>query len=178
MKTFTVPSKEQLSPGSQAIVEQVKKRIGKVPNLYAMIGSSAVALQAFLDFDAAFSKGVFTAKEREVIALATSEVNGCGYCLAAHTGTALKNGLTLEDTLAIRKGNIADERLNAITQLVKSIVENNGHPQAGLLDNFYTAGYGDDAMMELIGLVAVRIFTNYVYAVTDIPIDFPAAAAI
>jgi len=27
----------------------------------------------------------------------------------------------------------------------------------------------------LIGLVTVRIFTNYVYALTKIPVDFPAA---
>ena len=29
--------------------------------------------------------------------------------------------------------------------------------------------------MELIGLVTVRVFTNYVYALTDIPVDFPEA---
>lgn len=32
--------------------------------------------------------------------------------------------------------------------------------------------------MELIGFVVVRIFTNYVFAMTQIPIDFPAAPAL
>jgi hypothetical protein len=32
--------------------------------------------------------------------------------------------------------------------------------------------------MELAGLITVRIFTNYVFALTEVPIDFPLAAPI
>ena len=175
MKVFNVPVKEQVSPETQLLFEQLKKRLGKVPNLYATIGYSPIALKAFLEFEEILGHGVFTAKEREAIALAVSEVNGCNYCLAAHTALAVKRGFTKEDTLAIRKGAVDDHKLNAIVQLAKSIAENKGKPNDAMLENFYGAGYNEAAVMELIGLVTVRIFTNYVYALTGIPIDFPAA---
>lgn len=51
MKTITVPSKDEVSLESQAIFEQLQKQIGKVPNLYALVGYSAHALKGFLDFE-------------------------------------------------------------------------------------------------------------------------------
>jgi hypothetical protein len=32
--------------------------------------------------------------------------------------------------------------------------------------------------MELIGFITVRVYTNYVFANTEVPVDFPAAEPI
>lgn len=175
MKTITVPTAEQVSPESQELFQQFQKRMGKVPNLYATIGYSHHALKAFMDFEGSLNRGAFNGKEREAIALVVSEVNQCAYCLAGHTLAAIKNGLTMDDTLNIRRGHVADEKMNAIIELAKSVTETKGHPDTALLDNFYAAGYNEGALMDLIGLVTVRVFTNYVFATTEIPVDFPAA---
>lgn len=175
MNTIVVPAKEQVSAESQIIFDQIQKRMGKVPNLYATIGYSGSALKGFMDFEAALSHGVFTGKEREAIALIVSEINHCAYCLAGHTLAAMKNGFSKEDTLNIRRGETADTRLNAIIGLAKSVTVNQGHADAQALENFYAAGFNETAIMELIALVTVRIFTNYVFALTEIPVDFPAA---
>lgn len=173
-----VPAKEQVSETSQVLFDQLQKRLGKVPNLYATMGYSPIALKAFLDFEATLNTGVFTAKEREAIALVVSEVNGCAYCLAAHTMAAVKRGFTQEDTMGFRRGEAEDAKLHAIIRLAKEIAENKGHVAEVILNNFYQAGFDEAAVMELIGLVTVRVFTNYVYALTDIPVDFPAALPI
>jgi uncharacterized peroxidase-related enzyme len=178
MKNIAVPSFEQVSPESQAMFEQMKKRIGKVPNLYATMGYSSHALKAFFDFEGALNQGVFKPKEREAIALVVSEINHCEYCLAGHTAIALKNGLSLDDTMEIRRGGIEDARLDAIVKLAKSVTETNGHPEEQYLENFYNAGFDEGALMELVGLVTVRIFTNYVFAITNVPVDFPVAPAL
>lgn len=178
MKTINVPAREQVSADSQIIFDQMQKRLGKVPNLYATIGYSANALKGFLDFDATLSKGVFSPKEREAIALVVSEINGCAYCLAGHTLAAIKSGFSKEDTLAIRRAHVADPKLQALITLAKSITVNKGHADETSLENFFAAGYDEAAVMELIGLVTVRIFTNYVFALTAIPVDFPAAEPI
>lgn len=178
MKTINVPAREQVSADSQIIFDQMQKRLGKVPNLYATIGYSANALKGFLDFDATLSKGVFSPKEREAIALVVSEINGCAYCLAGHTLAAIKSGFSKEDTLAIRRAHVADAKLQALIELAKSITVNKGHADDAALENFFTAGYDEAAVMELIGLVTIRIFTNYVFALTAIPVDFPAAEPI
>ncbi|MEO5888955.1 MAG: carboxymuconolactone decarboxylase family protein [Ferruginibacter sp.] len=174
MKKINVPGVDQISEESKLLFGQIKKSVGKVPNLYATIGYSAIALKAFLTFQETLAHGVFTAKEREAIALVVSEVNGCNYCLAAHTATAMKTGFTMEDTISIRQGLVEGEKLKVLVQLAKSIAEDKGRPDEILLDRFFEAGYNEAALMELVGLVSVRIFTNYVYALTEIPIDFPA----
>jgi len=175
MRTIQVPQKEQVSTDSQVLFEQLTKRLGRVPNLYATIGYSANALKGFLDFEATLNKGTFSAKEREAISLVVSEVNGCNYCLAAHTLVAMKNGFSQEDTLAIRRAHVDNPRLQVTIELAKSVAENKGHADQTKLDNFFAAGFTEAAVMDLIGLVTVRVFTNYVYALTDVPVDFPAA---
>ncbi len=179
MKTINVPAKEQVSTESQAIFKQIQKRLGKVPNLYATIGYSAHALKGMLDFEANLtSSNIFTAKEREAINLIVSQVNSCDYCLAAHTALGMMRGYTKEDTIGIRRGKVNDEKLSSIILLAQSIAQNKGNADKNLIDKFFDTGYNEAALMELIGLVSVRTFTNYVYAATEIPVDFPAAEKI
>jgi uncharacterized peroxidase-related enzyme len=174
MKTIHVPAKEQVSTASQAIFDQIQQKLGKVPNLYATIGYSAPALKGMLDYEATLtSSSIFTAKEREAINLIVSQVNACDYCLAAHTAIAQMKGFTKEETILIRKGIAKDLKLNTIILLAKSVAQHKGKADATLAENFFAAGYDEAALIELIGLITLRIFTNYVYAATEIPIDFP-----
>ncbi|RFZ82190.1 carboxymuconolactone decarboxylase family protein [Mucilaginibacter terrenus] len=176
MKTITVPAREQVSDESQLLFDQIQKKMGKVPNLYATIGYSAHALKAMLEFDATLSnQSAFTAKEREAINLVVSQVNLCNYCLAAHTTLAQLRGFTKDETLTIRKGHASDAKLDAVIQLAQSIAENKGKAEAAVLEQFFAIGYNEAALIELIGLITLRTFTNYVYSNTDIPIDFPIA---
>jgi len=175
MKAINVPTRENVSEESQVIFDNLQKQIGKVPNLYATIGYSAAALKGMLAFEATLNTKVFTPKEREAIYLVVSEVNGCQYCLAAHTLMAIKRGFTKEDTLQLRRGETADATLRALVQLAKSIAENKGKAAAEVKEQFFNAGYDEAAFIELIALVTLRSFTNYVYASTEVPVDFPAA---
>lgn len=179
MKTIQVPAVEALSTLSQSILEQVQKKMGKVPNLYATIGYSDQALKGMLDFEATLSQdSSFTGKEKEAINLIVSQVNNCDYCLAAHTVLAQLKGFSKEDTLAIRKGTVSDSKLSAIISLAASIANNKGNASEEALDKFFEVGYDEKALIELIGLITLRTFTNYVYANTKIPVDFPAIESI
>lgn len=178
MKKITVPTIDQVSTESKMLFETMQRRLGKVPNLYATMGYSSHALKAFLDLDATLSTGVFNGKQREAIALVVSELNSCAYCLAGHTLAAVRNGLTKDETIMIRKGHSTDPKINVIVQLAKSLTENKGHADEALMQQFFDAGFDEAALMELIGFITVRIFTNYVFAATEIPVDFPAAPAI
>lgn len=175
MKTIEVPTRDQVSADSQVLFDQIQKKFGKVPNLLAALGYSPKALQAYLQLDSQFAGGAFTAKEREAVALAVSQVNSCDYCLASHTLSVKAQGFGTDDTLAIRRGDIADPKLQAVVQLAQAITVDRGHVDSALVDAFFSFGYNEGALMELIGLVTARIFTNYVYALTDVPVDFPTA---
>lgn len=179
MKTISVPEKGQLSFTAQTILESVEKKMGKIPNLYATIGYSSSALKSMLETEASLTHdSSFTAKERETINLIVSQVNECDYCLAAHTTLAKMRGFTEEDTLEIRKGSFSEAKLDTVIKLAKSITSHKGNAGNGALENFFNAGYDEKALIELTALVALRSFTNYVFANTQIPIDFPLAQAI
>ncbi|QEM03753.1 carboxymuconolactone decarboxylase family protein [Mucilaginibacter rubeus] len=178
MEAIKVPTREEVSPESRAMFDQITQKIGKLPNLYAVIGYSPATLKGFLQFDSALSSGVFSSREREAIYLVVSEVNECRYCLAAHTVTAKNNGFNHDETINIRKGISYETRLSTVICLAKYIAENQGQVDPVLLCDFFEAGYNEDALIELIGLVALRTFTNYVYAVTGVPLDFPEAVSL
>ena len=176
MKTIHVPQKEQLSAESQSILESVEKKLGKIPNLYATIGYSSSAIKSMLETEALLShNSSFSAKEREAINLIVSQVNECDYCLAAHTSMAKMRGFTEDDTKEIRRGVFSDKKLDAIIKLAQAISNNKGKAGNTALENFFSAGFDEKALMELTALVTLRSFTNYVFANTKISIDFPLA---
>lgn len=174
MKTFTVPTKETVSPANQAIFDNLTKNIGRVPNLFAAFAYSENALGNYL----AFSNGKTSlrAKEREVVNLVVSEVNQCEYCLAAHTAIAKMQGFNDEQILQIRSVNIPfDPKLNALAKLVKSVTENRGHADSQALEDFYAAGYDQGNLIDVVMAIADKVISNYVFALTQVPVDFPAA---
>jgi len=178
MKNLEVLSKEQASETSKEIFESLEKKIGMVPNVYAAIGNSGPALKATLSIGETVGKGEFSGKEVEAIALAVAQANACDYCLAAHTAVGKSYGFSEEETVAIRNGEIKDEKLKALTELAKAITESKGYPEQELLDDFFSVGYNKAALAELIVLIGLNTITNYTNHIAGTAIDFPAAPAL
>jgi AhpD family alkylhydroperoxidase len=175
MKPFPVPTYEQVSPEAQPAFDQFKKLTGKMPNLYATIGYSANALNSYLHYVSEQARGTFHAKDREAVYLIVSQLNGCEYCLASHTQSAIKNGWKEEETLALRAGKHPEQKWQVIYKVIRLIIEQKGHVSDELLDEFYALGYNEAGIIDLMVLINVMSFTNYTYRLTQIPIDFPLA---
>jgi AhpD family alkylhydroperoxidase len=178
MKTLKPLSFEEAYVDSQSIFTNVKSKIGMVPNLYAAMGVSDKLLGGFLNFTETLKSGEFSAKEYEAIALATSQANGCAYCLSAHTALGKMNGFTVEETIELRTNSINDSKLNALVSLVSEVVDSKGHPSESTVQNFFNTGYTKAAFAELIGAVALTTITNYVFHNGGFEIDFPKAQGI
>lgn len=177
MKTFPIPARDQVSSANQAIFDNLTKMAGRVPNLYATLANSENALGNYLAFQN--GKSSLRAKEREVINLVVSQVNKCLYCLSAHTALGKMQGFTDEQVIAIRRAEIPfDPKLDALAKLVKGITENQGHVTDPLLENFYAAGYNEGSLVDVVMAIGDKIITNYMYALTAVPIDFPVAPGI
>lgn len=84
MSRIAIPNLDDVPEGSKDGLAAVHAQLGMVPNLFRLIGSSAAVLSGFLGFSGALGK-VLDLKTRERIALAVAQVNGCDYCLSAHT---------------------------------------------------------------------------------------------
>jgi len=168
-------SSEEANANSKEIFNQVKSKIGMLPNLYATMGISDKLLGGFLTFTETLKSGEFSKKEYEAIALATSQINGCAYCLSAHTTIGKMNGFSEEDTLALRNNSITDPKLNALVSLVSDMIQLKGHPLEDTLNNFFEVGYSKTSFAELIAIVALTTITNNVYHNGGFEIDFPKA---
>lgn len=176
MYAVHVPTRDQVDPKTQTMFDDLRKNLGIVPNLYAVIGHSTNALESYLAFSRVQAQGSFNAKEREAVSLAVSEVNGCVYCLAAHTTLAKMNGFSEEETHLLRAGTMKDLKFGSLTRLAISIVQNRGKADPQHVEDFFAAGYSTSALIDLIALVAERNFANYVGRLAAVPIDFPKAA--
>ena len=174
MKTVTVPTYEQASPANQALMDKLKKALTFVPNLYATFTYSESALGTYLTLQNA--KSSLSAKAREVVNLAVSQVNSCRYCLAAHTMVGKMVGFTDEQVLEIRRGTASfDARLDALTRLVHNVASKRGHADSNVLQAFFDAGWNEGNLVDVMMVIGDKTISNYLHSTTEIPVDFPAA---
>lgn len=176
MSQFTVPTRNDVSPASQAAFDGLQKALNFVPNLYATIAYSDNALPKYLAFQGA--KTSLSNKEKEVVNLVVSEVNGCRYCQSAHTVIGKMNGFSDDEILNLRAGHSTNAKLNALVTIAKDITENKGRVSPANLDAFYAAGYTNGNLVDVIMQVSDKIAMNYLHNLTEIPIDFPVAPAL
>lgn len=159
---------EQAPAASRPLLENLRKSLGFIPNAFSTLAQSPAALGGYLALAGALAKSSLSAAERETVALATSQVNGCDYCLAAHTLFAGKAGL---DGEAI--GEARDGSLNALALFARQVTESRGQVSDAQLDAARAAGLSDAKIVELIAQVALLTLTNYLNNVAATDVDFP-----
>lgn len=164
---------------SQAMLEAVKTQLGIVPNLFRMVSNSPAALEGYLGLSAALGKGTLSAPTRERIALAVAQINGCDYCLSAHSYLG-KNLAKLDEAeiLANRKGGSNDPKADAAVRFAAQVTKARGHIGDEDLRAVKLAGYDDAQVVEIVLHVALNTWTNYINTVAGTVIDFPPAAAL
>lgn len=172
---ITTPASIEAAPeASRPLLEAVKDRLGVVPNIFRLVANSPATLEGYLGLQAALSKGSLERATRERIGIAIAQLDGCSYCLSAHTFIG-KTTEELGDTeiIANRNGASHDPKANAAVGFAVKLVRNRGHVSSGDLEQVRSAGYSDSEIIEIIGHVAVNTFTNYVNEALGTTIDFP-----
>lgn len=174
MSTFTVPTKDQVSENNQAIFDNLEKNLGFVPNLYAYYAKNETALGDYLTLQN--RKSTLKAKEREVVNLVVSQINGCRYCQSAHTVLGKMNGFTDEQILEIRSGKASfDAKLNALTVFAYEVALNRGKVTNEIKENFFAAGYTEANLIDVVMVIGDKIISNYIHNLAGFEIDFPIA---
>lgn len=151
----------------------VQKGLGFVPNLMRVLGNSPAAIEGYLGFSTTLAGGLLTAKLREQIALAVGEINGCGYCLSAHTLLGGKAGLSQEEILAARRSSATDSKADAALKFARSVTLQRGNVADSDLQAVRNAGLNDAEIVEVVQNVVLNILTNYTNNVARTVIDFP-----
>lgn len=161
-----------MSPANQAIFDHMQKAFGKVPNLYASFAHNETALGDYLALQN--RKSTLSAKEREIINLVVSQVNGCKYCSAAHTAVGKMVGFSDEQVLEIRRVQVSfDPKYAALATFVKETAENKGRPSAQAYDALFEAGYNKANFIDILIVIGDKITSNYLHNITELPVDWP-----
>lgn len=179
MTRISLPASIDAAPtASQPLLEGVNKLLGSVPNLFRLTASSPAALEGYLGLNGALSKGALAPQTRERIALAVAQVNGCDYCLSAHTYLG-KNLAKLDDAeiAANRNGASTDAKADVAVRFAVALVRNRGQVGSDDVAAVKAAGYGEAELVEIVAHVALNTLTNYLNEAFETPIDFPVVSA-
>jgi uncharacterized peroxidase-related enzyme len=169
-----LPTTIETAPAAtRPMLEGLKKNLGMVPALFATIGHSPEALDALLHAMSTLSHGALSAREVELVNLATSELNGCAYCVAAHGALAKRAGIDADAIEAAREARASSTREHAMLRLVARVVRSGGAGTGTELARAREAGLSDAAIVEVLAHVALKTFTNAVALVAQTEIDFP-----
>jgi len=166
---------DSVPEASQPLIESIKAKFGRVPAVFATLAHSPAALRALTAMFEALEGGSLAGKPHEAIALRISELNGCAYCKAAHTGNARVAGATVAETVEWRKGGAADPRIKALLDLAASIAEKRGAVRDDELADARAAGLSDGEILETVAIVVCTVFTNSINNLAQTEVDFPAA---
>lgn len=180
MSRVPTPASIDAAPASaKPLLEAVNKQLGFVPNLFRVVANSPAALEGYLGLSGALAKGKLPAQTRERIALAVAQINGCQYCLSAHSemGKHLAQ-LSEAEIAANRHGGSLDPVADAAVRFAAKVVRERGHVSDADVQAVRMAGYDDAQIVEIVQHVALNTWTNYINEVAKTEIDFPVAQAL
>jgi uncharacterized peroxidase-related enzyme len=177
MSRIAIPSRENAPAASQPILDAVHKQLGVVPNLFRLVALSPAALAGMTGLSGALTKAL-DVKTRERIALAVAQVNGCDYCLSAHTYLGLNLAKIGPEEIALnRKGGSSDPKADAAVRFAAKVVRDRGRVSDADLAAVRAAGFTDAQIIEIVAVVVENVFTNFINLVADTDIDFPVVHA-
>ncbi len=179
MSRIPTPASIDAAPAAaQPLLNAVKAKLGKAPNLYLLTANSPASLEGLLSLSGALGNGALHAATRERIALAIANVNGCDYCNSAHTFLAKNIAKLSDDEIALnREGRSNDAKADAAVVLARKIAVARGEVSEDDLSLARKAGVTDAELVEIVAHVALNTFTNYLNEVFKTAVDFPAIAA-
>ncbi len=179
MSRIPTPKTIEAAPAaSHALLHAVKAQLGVAPNLFRLVANSPAALEGYVSMFAALGKGQLPAATRERIALAVAEINGCDYCLSAHTYLG-REVAKLDDAemTANRSGGSNDIKADAALRFAAKVARLRGHVSQEDFQAVKAAGYDDAQIIEIVQHVALNTWTNYINSVAQTEIDFPVVSA-
>jgi uncharacterized peroxidase-related enzyme len=177
MSRLTIPTLDDASDASKPLLAAVHKQLGVVPNLFRLISTSPAVLEGYLSNSGALAK-TLDLKTRERIALAIAQVNGCDYCLSAHTYLALNLAKISPQEIALnRGGRSGDVKADAAVRFAAGVVRERGHIAEADVTAVRAAGFSDAQIVEIVAVAAENVFTNFLNEVAKTDIDFPVVLA-
>ncbi len=165
MSRFEPPRLDDLPADIAERIAAVQEKSGFIPNVFLALARRPDEFRAFFAYhDALMEKpGGLTKAEREMIVVATSGLNDCGYCVVAH-GAILriraKNPL-IADQVAInyRKADITT-RQRAMLDFAMKVAERSQAIDDADYAMLNAQGFTDDEAWDIAAIAAFFAMSN------------------
>jgi len=177
MTDFPLHTIETAPTDAKPRLEGAQKALGFVPNLYAAMAEAPALLEAYQTLSVIFGKTDLSETERQVILMTNNLLNGCEYCMAAHTTISQGEGVPADVIQALRDDTpIADPKLEALRQFAKVVNESRGWPLDSDVQALLAAGYTTQTVLEVVLGTGLKVLTNYTNHIVETDVDAAFAA--
>jgi alkylhydroperoxidase family enzyme len=172
MTAFTLHDQNSAPEAAKPLLEKSKKAFGQVPNLHAVMAESPELLNGYQVLHALFLDSSFDADEKTVVWQTINVEHVCHYCVPAHTGIAKSMKVSDEINNALRdESPLPTAKLEALRDFTLAMVRQRGELEAGQLEAFYSAGYTQQNVLEVILGLSQKVMSNYTNHIAQTPVD-------
>jgi uncharacterized peroxidase-related enzyme len=177
MTTYNIHTADS-APQAKTHLEEAQRAYGFVPNLLGIMAEAPALLEGYMTLAGIFDKADLTATERQIIMMVNNRLNGCTYCMSAHTGISKAQGVPDDVIEALRAGTeLDDPKLEALRVFAIRVNETRGWLEQRDIDALLDAGYTQRTVLEVILGTSLKVMSNYTNHTADTPLD-PAFAGV
>ena len=172
MTDFATHTIDTAPDASKPFLQGAKNAYSFVPNLLGTMATAPALLEGYMTLAGIFDKTGLSETERQIILMTNNRLNGCTYCMAAHTTISQMAKVPADVIDALRNNTpIADPKLEALRTFAAVVNETRGWPSDAQVAAFLAAGYTRQTVLEVILGTSLKVMSNYTNHIAHTPID-------
>lgn len=172
MTDFSTHTSATAPEASKPLLDGAQQAYGFVPNLLGTMAEAPALLEGYMTLAGIFDKTNLSETERQIILMTNNRLNGCVYCMAAHTSLSQMAKVPADVIEALRTNTpIADAKLEALRVFAGVINESRGWPSDAQVEAFLAAGYTRQSVLEVILGTSLKVMSNYTNHIAETAID-------
>ncbi|VAW89391.1 hypothetical protein MNBD_GAMMA17-793 [hydrothermal vent metagenome] len=174
MSKFVHVDPNSAQADTEKAFKEAAAQFGGVINLFKVIGIAPNVLSGIL----ALNKEVSSSTElddqlTEQVAMLTSALNRCDYCVNVHMKVGEGVGLSREDLIMAMKAKANNGKAQALLDFTNEVVRKRGRVSNATLQAVQSAGFSNKAILETIGIIGIYTTLQYIRHVANPDHDFP-----
>ena len=174
MTDFTLFDAQTAPDGAKPLLDNSVKAFGMIPNLHGIMAASPQLLEGYQKLHQLAQETSFNKEELTVVWQTINVEHQCHYCVPAHTAIAHMMDVNGDLIDSLRNETpIADSKLEQLRQTTLAVLRNRGVISQTELDGFFSAGYAQQQLLDIILIMAQKVMSNYVNHLADTPVDEP-----
>jgi alkylhydroperoxidase family enzyme len=155
------------------LLKAVEDQIGQSMNMGRTLAHSPAMLDAYLHFLGGLEHGQLSPVLQTLVSGTVAQEMGGEYMLAAIVELGGRAGLSAKQLQDSRHAKSDDQKTQQALEFSAKVIQEFGHLPAAEVESLRQAGFSDQQIVELIGLIALNVWRNLFNLIAQTSIDFP-----